>query len=432
MMNVLLEMANSLYPYLQFTGELPEDNVNGKCPMLDLQVWKTRTSDGTRDQGYREEIHHEFYQKACSSTLVIMKESAMPERSKIVTLSQEVVRRMRNTGRAEPVESRAEILSDLMLKMKDSGYNISSRVNVLKSGLRGYYSMVLTEAYGGRPVNRPASMGQEERDRRWINRKSTWHRRRPGSSREQKVLASLGTGVGVGAGSGLGRSNGTSKPRPEGDMRTEAIVFVPCTKGGELRSRLQRKDDEFSRLHDIPRIRFVEKGGTKLKDSLSNSNPWSGQPCMRTDCWACSSTPAGEVPTNCHSEGVMYSIECKACSAAEVTTTYIGETSRSLYQRSREHRALLRGKNEDSVLWEHCVEVHGSMLQEFTVRVLQKHRTAFNRQINEAVLIRYCKSDIKLNRNDEWNCARIPDHGEFTGASNLLQLQRNKQWRELR
>ena len=60
---------------------------------------------------------------------------------------------MRNTGREEPVESRVEILSDLMLKMKDSGYSSSKRVNVLKSGLSGYYSMVLVVVYGGRPVN---------------------------------------------------------------------------------------------------------------------------------------------------------------------------------------------------------------------------------------------------------------------------------------
>ena len=71
-----------------------------------------------------------------------MKNSAMPERAKIVTLSQDIICRMRNIVRMEPIENRLSILNDLMTKIKYSGYPETSRCNILKNELRGYYGVV--------------------------------------------------------------------------------------------------------------------------------------------------------------------------------------------------------------------------------------------------------------------------------------------------
>ena len=229
-----------------------------------------------------------------------------------------------------------------------------------------------------------------------------------------------------------GRSKGTYKPRDNRKsqgvdyQRTESIIFIPCTPGGELRKRLQELDDNFAKIHDTPRIRFVEMSGTKLKDSLSNRNPWGGRPCQRDDCWACCSVTAGK-DSRCHTEGVTYSISCSGCKETGTTTEYTGETSRSLYQRGREHLKMLQKRDQNSVLWEHCSEEHNDEIQEFKIRVIQIYKTAFSRQVSEGVLIRYCRADITLNRKDEWNCSMIPNLAvEVGGVALQCGLKRRK------
>ena len=48
-----------------------------------------------------------------------------------------------------------------------------------------------------------------------------------------------------------------SKPQPPTTSHRnhiEGVVFVPCTPGGELAKLLQVAEDQFAKLHGIPRI----------------------------------------------------------------------------------------------------------------------------------------------------------------------------------
>ena len=78
-----------------------------------------------------------------------MEGSALPHRVKIQTLSQEVIRRMKNTAGKITKNRRAEILTTFMMKMKRSGYSVKVRRNVVLAGLKGYWAMVMTEEEGG-------------------------------------------------------------------------------------------------------------------------------------------------------------------------------------------------------------------------------------------------------------------------------------------
>ena len=53
-----------------------------------------------------------------------------------------------------------------MRKMMAYGYNEGASLNILKSGLKGYYNMLKEEVEGEQPLNRPTNMGQDGRDRR--------------------------------------------------------------------------------------------------------------------------------------------------------------------------------------------------------------------------------------------------------------------------
>ena len=65
-----------------------------------------------------EKLQREFYRKDIASNLVIEATSAMPWRVKITTLSNDILRRMRNCSRDLPLERRATHLNQAMEKMQ--------------------------------------------------------------------------------------------------------------------------------------------------------------------------------------------------------------------------------------------------------------------------------------------------------------------------
>ena len=60
----------------------------------------------------------------------------------------------------------------------------------------------------------------------------------------------------------------------------------------------------------------------------------------------------------CQVEGVCYSLTCKGCKANNKASTYIGETSRTAYERGLEHIRGHENEEEDNCLWKHSVEDH--------------------------------------------------------------------------
>ena len=165
-MNVLLGMANQIAPCLKFTADLPEDHKDGKCPMLDFSTWVEKIEDKTKQWGVMNILRWGFYEKPCSSKKVIEEASAMAKRTKIITLSNEIIRRMRTTDGRATTADRAEIVTGLMRKMNLSGYRKADMVNVLESGVKGYYRMRKEQDDGIRRVNRDQREGKEERERR--------------------------------------------------------------------------------------------------------------------------------------------------------------------------------------------------------------------------------------------------------------------------
>ena len=87
---MIREEASKIMPGLDFTIDSLEKNENGKCPVLDFKVWKEKREDGST------KIRHTFYEKKVMSPLVFHTKDTFSWRSKIVTLSEKVTRRLRN------------------------------------------------------------------------------------------------------------------------------------------------------------------------------------------------------------------------------------------------------------------------------------------------------------------------------------------------
>ena len=78
-MKLVQEAANSVFPWLQFTTDVPEDHASGMVPMLDLQVWVEKT------RGQTDRLAWLFFEKPSVSCRVLRAASAYSWRSKIVT-----------------------------------------------------------------------------------------------------------------------------------------------------------------------------------------------------------------------------------------------------------------------------------------------------------------------------------------------------------
>ena len=161
----------------------------------------------------------------------------------------------------------------------------------------------------------------------------------------------------------------------------------------------------FTRLHKLPKIRNVERAGLKLKDILCNKDPWDNIPCGRMECFPCV-TEGGE--GKCRKENIVYTISCKGCTQDGINAEYTGESSRTIFCREKIRLEALKNMQEDSSLWKHCISSHNSQIQVFDMKLLRCHKSAFERQIHEAVYIQMGHRNITLNNKSEWNGDKIP------------------------
>ena len=91
---------------------------------------------------------------------------------------------------------------------------------------------------------------------------------------------------------------------------------------------------------------------------------------------------------------------------------YVGESSRSAYERGFEHLNNYTSLNSKSHMLRHIVEDHGDQEMD-TIKwgmfIIEYKRTAFERQIGKAVKIQQTAKDKKiLNSRSEWNQSALP------------------------
>ena len=122
----------------------------------------------------------------------------------------------------------------------------------------------------------------------------------------------------------------------------------------------------------------------------------------------------GDKKEDCVRRNVLYESECVECGQGEDVTDntlerkgkeaslYVGETARSLFERSQEHWQAAEQKKEESHMVQHAMETHkGERLPMFKFKVVRSFRSALDRQIGEAIRIEM-RGNL-LNRKGEFN-----------------------------
>ena len=188
-------------------------------------------------------------------------------------------------------------------------------------------------------------------------------------------------------------------------------------------------------------LKVVERAGERLEEVLHKSNPWENSDCERETCKPCDSSANSEKQNfkNCKKRSVVYKTYCNTCKMHEIEKlkvsdsgednngnkrkrcdrelenikvfTYIGETSRSAMERGEEHMKDLEFYREKSHMLKHIVEFHPDSNPseiEFKMDILSSHKSAFERQLREAVLIERNLGLFSMNSKIEYSRTIIP------------------------
>ena len=125
---------------------------------------------------------------------------------------------------------------------------------------------------------------------------------------------------------------------------------------------------------------------------------------------------------NCRAQSILYESKCEVCNPKPTSShqedpsqqkpasrkgIYIGETSRTLYERSKEHLKDAEDFDPSSHIVKHWMNVHpdSNSCPQFSFTIKAKFRDCLSRQVAEAISIMYTKDQL-LNSKNEYmaNC----------------------------
>ena len=126
-------------------------------------------------------------------------------------------------------------------------------------------------------------------------------------------------------------------------------------------------------------MKYVEMSGRKLTKYFKKEK--SLNVCHRAECGVCQNSDKKR-PSMCQVKGVVYSAVCLDCEKEYVegnserhNGVYIGETARTLSERSGEHRSGYRRMDFSNFMFKHWSNKHSDSdtPPEFRFSVLRKH-----------------------------------------------------------
>ena len=210
------------------------------------------------------------------------------------------------------------------------------------------------------------------------------------------------------------KKSGTQEPLQK------TVLFIEQSVKGELATTIRTL---LSRL--APTLQFgvkvVERTGSSLRSKFDQGSLWEGAGCGRVkeDCVTCHQEC--EVIPPCTRVSVLYENICADCNPDargekpvkniknDPPSVYIGESSRSLQERSQEHHADLKHRRERNHMLKHIKLHHDNQEVPFVMRAVSFHRSALSRQAAEAVRIRRRGGEGSiLNSKGEFNRCFIP------------------------
>ena len=395
---VMLETLNGVDESLKFTIETEEDFYDGWLPTLDTKLKVTRSN----------QVLHGYFEKPTNSNVTLQRRTAMGEDSKLQILSNDLIRRLKNNAEELGEGAKVKIVDDYSQKLLNSGFRGEQLQRIVTNGIKGYESKLKRCMEQGRKLHRSSTNSQGARVKKKLLAKSSWFKRR--KKREQDEKQPGGRTFG-------NKSKGSRHHR---ELEVKTVLFVEQSPRGELAKRLREAIREMEHTLGF-RVKIVERTGRSLGSKFPLNNLWAGAKCGREDCITCEQGGEEELPP-CTKPNLVYENICVGCNPGakgrmeqeelktSIPTVYIGETSRSIFERSKEHWEGARkmcGKNH--MVKHQLMEHEGEQEPNFHMKVRGFYKTALARQVAEAVLIRRRGGEgAILNSRGEFSRCHIP------------------------
>ena len=430
MARVCLPLLDSINGNLKFTTEVADDFANKRLPTLDFEMWLE--PDGS--------FNHSYYQKPMKVRLLTMKNSAMSRPQKVSILSNEVVRRLTkvNIGKVEKMEV-VKVMDNMTYEMKNSGYDRKETLEVIKSGMIGWLRKLKRCETNNNAFYKSAASTLSQRYKKKLLEKTNWYRKRKRNEEEEMEEGDKEKRLGNGRGKRIKREKIKEREMEvkSSQRPAAAVMFTPYTTNSALAKSMREAEEKLGELTGY-KIKVVESAGTRLEDILHKSDPWQGIDCGRTGCLLCTTKSSTGKNTNqdCCKRSAVYEIWCRKCLDDEKEMIekeeidkeekkrkidrirvfkYIGETSRSVFERAWEHQLGLNSLNHKSFMLKHMLDKHEKELilekrhvDMFGIKVLKYTKTSFERQILESVLIQENSHHHILNSKTEYNRCAVP------------------------
>ena len=138
------------------------NNIHTACPAEGPCLPIGIHNEDTVSQGMEDEatparrmvpqILFRFYSKPMKPQRTCLASSANPWQQKRTMLTQECIRRLRNTSRNLCCKKKQDILSEYMQILKNSGYTVKFRKEILMAGLSGYNKILEADRLGQKPI----------------------------------------------------------------------------------------------------------------------------------------------------------------------------------------------------------------------------------------------------------------------------------------
>ena len=236
---VLKQMMNSVFTNLRFTVETAEDFKDAALPTLDTKVW----IEGGR-------LLYTYFEKPMANKKVMARKSAMGENMKIASLSQDLVRRMKNTSSRLPQSSRNEVVNQYTIKLASSGYSLDQVHRIVVAGLRGFEKKVKKQLAGKGLIHQSAAGGAAKRNRKKLLDRTNWFRGKKQDQEEGEEKEHIEQNHHHKETRKEQRNNITdmSSSKEVKTMRTSSVLFVEQTPRGELARRFREAEKGLSRL----------------------------------------------------------------------------------------------------------------------------------------------------------------------------------------
>ena len=328
--------------------------------------------------------------KPMSNRTPMRSTSAAPEKDKVQTVVNEMLRRFKNTSREFPVSIIDDILKAYSEDLqRGGGFPKLWIKEALRAATTGYGRMIQGELKGTGKVNRPEHMGRIARRHKHLLGKGSWFRKTGGDPNQES------TSLGI-----KGRQSKNKKPT---GAKPETVLFVPHTPGGALKKILQQVDGQVMGDNPYGRVKVVETLGDNMVNALSNRAPWKSEPCGRPNCLPCK-TKAG----SCRARNITYGIECLNCKTEGNRAVYWGESHRTWYDRAKEHgKAIETGDTKYGIVKHHQAK-HRDLEPKFAFKLDRSWKSSLQRQIAESILIQETPLESLINSKSEWGSYSIP------------------------